>query len=48
MEAWSDDRTLYYAMMGWDAQGIPSAAKLHELELGWVIDELRASGVTVH
>jgi aldehyde:ferredoxin oxidoreductase len=48
MEAWSDDRMLYYAMMGWDEQGVPSAAKLHELELGWVLDALRDAGIDVH
>jgi aldehyde:ferredoxin oxidoreductase len=41
MEAWRKDRALYYAMMGWDQEsGIPTEAKLHELELGWVVDEL--------
>jgi aldehyde:ferredoxin oxidoreductase len=28
---------LYYEMMGWDpATGVPRAAKLHELDIGWV------------
>jgi aldehyde:ferredoxin oxidoreductase len=40
METWSEDRALYYAMMGWDEDGIPTEAKLHELELGWVTDTL--------
>jgi aldehyde:ferredoxin oxidoreductase len=30
----------YYAMCGWDAQGIPSRAKLEELSLGWVAEEI--------
>jgi aldehyde:ferredoxin oxidoreductase len=33
-------RTLYYQMVGWDAQGRPTRAKLAELALGWVADEL--------
>lgn len=31
---------LYYGMRGWDAEGRPSAAKLHQLGLGWVIEAL--------
>jgi aldehyde:ferredoxin oxidoreductase len=28
-------------MMGWDEQtGVPREAKLHELGIGWVVDEL--------
>jgi aldehyde:ferredoxin oxidoreductase len=30
----------YYAMCGWDEQGIPTRAKLEELSLGWVADEI--------
>lgn len=29
---------LYYAMRGWNANGVPSAAKLHELELSWLVE----------
>ncbi len=47
MEAWRLDRSLYYAMMGWDERGIPTAARLHELELSWVVDELTGHGVSV-
>jgi aldehyde:ferredoxin oxidoreductase len=47
LEAWRLDRSLYYAMMGWDERGIPTAAKLHELELSWVVDELVGHGVSV-
>jgi aldehyde:ferredoxin oxidoreductase len=32
---------LYYGMMGWDAEGVPTAAKLHELGIAWVIEELK-------
>jgi aldehyde:ferredoxin oxidoreductase len=32
---------LYYEMVGWDPEtGIPRAAKLHELDVGWVADLL--------
>jgi aldehyde:ferredoxin oxidoreductase len=31
----------YYGMMGWDSEGVPTVAKLHELGVPWVIDELR-------
>jgi aldehyde:ferredoxin oxidoreductase len=30
----------YYAMCGWDEQGTPTRAKLEELGLGWVADEI--------
>jgi aldehyde:ferredoxin oxidoreductase len=33
-------RKLYYEMAGWDAHGHPTRAKLEELALGWVADEL--------
>jgi aldehyde:ferredoxin oxidoreductase len=33
-------RKLYYEMAGWDAHGRPTRAKLEELALGWVADEL--------
>jgi aldehyde:ferredoxin oxidoreductase len=45
LAAWHEDKALYYGMMGWDSRGIPTRAKLHELELGWVIDELEGRGV---
>jgi aldehyde:ferredoxin oxidoreductase len=32
----------YYAMCGWDDQGIPTRAKLEELSLGWVADKIGA------
>lgn len=28
---------LYYGMMGWDEKGVPTEAKLHELDLGWLV-----------
>ncbi len=41
LDAWQRDRALYYGMMGWDAEsGLPTRAKLYELALGWVADEL--------
>ena len=41
LEAWERDRALYYGMMGWDTgSGLPTRAKLYELELDWVVDEL--------
>jgi aldehyde:ferredoxin oxidoreductase len=41
LEAWERDRALYYGMMGWDRErGLPTRAKLYELELDWVVEEL--------
>jgi aldehyde:ferredoxin oxidoreductase len=35
---------LYYEMSGWDpVSAAPTAAKLHELDLSWVVEELDAS-----
>jgi len=31
-------KTLYYQMVGWDAAGRPTPAKLHELGLSWVLE----------
>jgi len=37
----AEARSLYYGMMGWDEEtGVPKAWKLHELDIGWVLDEL--------
>jgi aldehyde:ferredoxin oxidoreductase len=33
-------KDLYYAMCGWDEQGIPTRPTLEALSLGWVADEL--------
>lgn len=33
--------SLYYQMMGWDEQGVPTRAKLEELDVGWVADLLK-------
>ncbi|MGD2142839.1 MAG: aldehyde ferredoxin oxidoreductase family protein [Anaerolineae bacterium] len=33
-------KSLYYQMAGWDQDGRPTRAKLEELSLGWVADEL--------
>ena len=36
----------YYAMAGYDPElGAPTTAKLHELDLGWVDDELNKAGL---
>jgi aldehyde:ferredoxin oxidoreductase len=44
LEAWQRDRALYYAMMGWDPErGLPTRAKLYELELDWVVEELEGA-----
>lgn len=43
MDAWRQDRALYYKMMNWDDNGIPTAARLHELELDWVIQTLEGA-----
>jgi aldehyde:ferredoxin oxidoreductase len=29
-------KRLYYNMMGWSETGIPTPAKLHELDIGWI------------
>jgi aldehyde:ferredoxin oxidoreductase len=34
-------KATYYQMSGWDADGKPTRAKLEELALGWVADELK-------
>ncbi|RLG42022.1 MAG: aldehyde ferredoxin oxidoreductase [Thermoproteota archaeon] len=31
---------LYYAMMGWDENGIPTEERLHELDISWAIEKL--------
>ncbi len=31
----------YYQMMGWDENGVPTEAKLEELDVGWVADKLK-------
>ncbi len=33
-------RSIYYQMMGWDENGIPTTAKLGELDIGWVAKTL--------
>jgi aldehyde:ferredoxin oxidoreductase len=39
-EELEEAKDIYYAMCGWDGQGIPTRAKLEELSLGWVADEI--------
>jgi aldehyde:ferredoxin oxidoreductase len=47
-ESFEGALTLLYQMKGWDPDTtIPTRAKLLELELGWVVDDLRANGVPV-
>ena len=38
-EAFHDGIRTYYAMMGWDRQGQPTAATLYDHGLGWVMEE---------
>ena len=40
VEEFERAKALYYGMAGWDGNGIPTRAKLEELALGWVADEL--------
>lgn len=36
-------RALFYGMMGWDEQtGAPTAARLHELGVGWVVEAMQS------
>jgi aldehyde:ferredoxin oxidoreductase len=37
-EAWKAAKQTYYAAMGWDKNGIPTRAKLNELNLGWAAE----------
>ncbi len=37
-DEFAEGRRLYYEMAGWDAQGHPTAARLHELDLGWLVE----------
>jgi aldehyde:ferredoxin oxidoreductase len=32
-------QSLYYAMHGWDSRGVPYDWRLHELDLGWMVDQ---------
>ena len=40
VEEFESAKTLYYQMVGWDQDGKPTHAKLAELALGWVANEL--------
>ena len=44
--AFEDALDLYYGMMGWDASGVPTRAKLEELNVGWIWNLLSDSGKT--
>ena len=36
-------KTIYYGMMGWDKLGVPTRAKLEELDLAWSADEISSA-----
>ena len=40
-DAFEQAKLLYYGMMGWDAEGRPTQAKLEELGVGWIWDEIK-------
>jgi aldehyde:ferredoxin oxidoreductase len=40
-EEWEEAKRVYYAQMGWDESGVPTDEKLEELNLGWVVDEMK-------
>jgi len=44
-EQFKDALHLYYGMMGWNEQGIPSRAKLEELNVGWIQSLLESDPV---
>ncbi|MDH5770234.1 MAG: aldehyde ferredoxin oxidoreductase family protein [Candidatus Bathyarchaeota archaeon] len=33
-------KTIYYGMMGWNKQGVPTRTKLEELDIAWAADEM--------
>jgi aldehyde:ferredoxin oxidoreductase len=41
-----DMQSLYYSMHGWDSDGVPYDWRLHELDLGWVVEQRNSSGRT--
>jgi aldehyde:ferredoxin oxidoreductase len=40
-EVFERARDAYYQMMGWDENGVPTAAKLEELDIGWAADKMK-------
>ena len=44
LDALRQMQATYYAMHGWDEEGLPHPWRLHELELAWMLD-LRAAGL---
>jgi aldehyde:ferredoxin oxidoreductase len=46
-QAFYEALSLYYGMMGWDAEGCPTRAKLEELGVGWIWEKQieKAEGV---
>ncbi len=45
-EQFEDALLLYYGMMGWDSNGVPTQAKLEELGVGWVGDLMKAAPIS--
>jgi len=44
-EDWLNARNAFYGIAGWDERtGVPTAGKLWELGLDWLVDELRKRG----
>ena len=43
-----NSQELYYRMRNWDDRAIPTKAKLYELDLGWVVDNLEAYGIKLN
>ena len=39
-QQFEEAKRLYYGMMGWDKNGVPTQAKLEELGVGWIWDQL--------
>ncbi len=48
LQKFEEGLKLYYGMMGWDEQGIPTRAKLEELGVGWLWDKLNEARSKVH
>jgi len=47
-EKFKYSQMLYYRMRNWDDKSIPTKAKLYELDLGWVVDNLEAYGIKLN
>lgn len=44
-EAFKKGLKLYYGMMGWDRNGVPTEAKLEELGMGWIYGMLKSQNI---